>query len=240
MKAIIVAGGKGERLRPLTDTVPKPMIEVGGKPILEHTINLLKKHGVREFIVSVCYLPKIIVDYFEDGKRFGVEIEYIFEDENNPLGTAGNIAAARKFVDTDVIVTYADILRDIDVGAMIKSYKEKSAFGMLNVYKRFGTNPKSKVIFDDKKQIMEFIERPGQEDMLDDFVWCNGSFYIFNPEIFDYLSKNVHADFGKDIFPMLIDQKRPLFVYQSDGYFIDIGNKEKLIEARRVYSRSLG
>jgi mannose-1-phosphate guanylyltransferase/phosphomannomutase len=240
MKAIIIAGGKGERLRPLTDTVPKPMIEVGGKPILERTINLFIEHGVREFIISVCYLPKIIVDYFEDGKRFGVDIQYIYEDENIPLGTAGNIAAAKQFVDTDVIVTYADILRDIDIHKMIGLYKEKDAFGMLNIYKRFGANPKSKVIFDDKKQIMEFIERPGCEDVLDDFVWCNGSFYIFKPEIFDYLPQNARADFGKDIFPMLLNQKKPLFVYQSDGYFIDIGNKEKLEEARRIYSRSLG
>ena len=98
MKAIIIAGGKGERLRPLTNTLPKPMLEVVGKPILEHAINLLKNYGINEFIISVCYLPEKITEYFGNGKKFNINIKYIYEKEDSPLGTAGNIEIGRAHV----------------------------------------------------------------------------------------------------------------------------------------------
>src|SRR5437660_4534825 len=111
MYAIIIAGGKGERLRPLTDKLPKPMIAVHGKPILEHTIILLKKHGIKKFIITLCYLPEKITTYFENGEKLGVAITYIYENPKKPLGTAGSMAQAAEYVDSTCIVTYADIMR---------------------------------------------------------------------------------------------------------------------------------
>lgn len=294
MKAIIVSGGKGERLRPLTDTLPKPMIEVAGRPILEHIINLFKKNGITDFIISVCYLPEKITDYFGNGKNFGVNIKYIYEKENFPLGTAGNIAAARHLIDSTFIVTYADILRDLNIADMVKFHKNKKGIATLNIYKREGKYPKSMVFFDKNSKITKFVERPGLSEITylmqschsergtsreishhktgdksipsrfaqwseippltpaqrgsvgmtrckmkeekKDFVWSNGSFYVFEPQIFDFLPNNTFTDFGKDIFPRLLKEGKSLFAYPSTGFFIDIGNHEKLAKARRLNS----
>lgn len=236
MKAIIVAGGRGERLRPLTNNIPKPMIEVAGKPILEHIINLFKKYNITEFIISVCYLPDKITDYFGTGNRFGVKINYIYEDESHPLGTAGNIAAAKNYLDSTFIVTYADILRDLNIDGMIKFHKNKKAFATLNTYKRFGPNPKSMILFDENNKIKQFIERPVSELLHDNYVWSNGSFYIFEPEIFDFIPQNKFADFGKDVFQEIIKIRKNIYVYKTDGYFVDIGNIEKMEIAKKTYT----
>jgi len=117
---------------------------------------------------------------------------------------------------------------------MISFHKAKKAFGTLHTYKRFGENPKSMILFDENKHITSFIERPSSDLILTDFVWANGSFYIFEPEIFNYLPANTPKDFAKDIFPALLKQNKSLFAYTSDGYFIDIGNEEKLQKARET------
>jgi len=103
MKAIIMAGGRGERLRPITDTIPKPMIDINGKTVLEHILNLFKQFGISDFIFSVCYLPQAITSYFGDGSKFGIHIDYLIEDQNKPMGTAGGIALAKKYIDEDII-----------------------------------------------------------------------------------------------------------------------------------------
>src|SRR3989338_5789572 len=187
MKAIIVAGGKGERLRPLTDTLPKPMVEIGGKPLLFHTLNLLKSHDITEFIIALCYLPEKIVSYFGDGSQFGINIKYTYEELLKPLGTAGAITLAKKHIKETFIVTYADIVRELNVTEMIEHHKQTNAFATLNVYKREGPDPKSMIEFDDTKRILKFIERPTVKDTEGKFVWANGSFYILEPEIFDWV-----------------------------------------------------
>lgn len=236
MQAIIVAGGRGERLRPLTNFKPKPMVEVAGKPILLHTLELLKAAGITEFIFALCYLPEVIKSYFGDGTQFGVSIEYTLEDPAHPLGTAGAIVPARENIRDTFIVTYADILRELDVAKMIKAHKQAHALATINVYKRYGAQPKSKVIFDNSYKIEQFIERPSET--LDDkgFVWCNGSFYIFEPAVFDSIPKSGHADFGTDIFPALLKQEKPIYAFPSEGKFIDIGTKEKLDQATLLFT----
>src|SRR5258706_1043313 len=183
MQAVIIAGGRGERLRPLTNTIPKPMVEVAGKPVLEHIINHFKKHGINEFIISICYLPEKITEYFGDGEKFGVKIQYVYEDVDKPLGTAGCIAEAKKFIDGDFIVTSSDSLRDLDIADMISFHEQKKGFGTLNIYKRFSANPKSMVLFDEDKKILKYVERPTPEMLTDDFVWTNGFLIIFNPQV---------------------------------------------------------
>ncbi|MBI2476196.1 MAG: nucleotidyltransferase family protein [Candidatus Taylorbacteria bacterium] len=278
MKAIIVAGGKGERLRPFTDTTPKPMLEVGGKPILFHTVDLLKSHGVKDFIIALCHLPEKVVSYFGDGSKFGVRIAYTHEDPKNPLGTAGAITLAKKFIigptqsdavrgaseacDQSVciytaganersneemrrlrksyikesfIVTYADIVRELDVTKMIEGHKKTKAFATLNVYKREGPDPKSMIKFDDTNRILEFIERPTVKDTRGEPVFVNGSFYVLEPEIFDFIPESLKSDFGADIYPKLLASKKALYAYPTTGYFIDIGNLQKLESARKTF-----
>lgn len=233
MKAVIIAGGRGERLRPLTDSQPKPMIEVDGKPILKHTFELFKKNGINDFILALCYLPDKIISYFGDGSDYGIKINYIFESANKPLGTAGSIEKAKKLIKEAFIVTSGDILRDLDIKAMIACHKKNKAFATLNVYKRYGPDPKSLVLFDKKKRVAKFIERPKKESLTEEFVWANGSFYIFEPEIFDFIPKNRSSDFGQDVFPKLLQMKKRISAYQSNSYFVDIGNLKKLEEARK-------
>lgn len=235
--AIIVAGGRGERLRPLTDKIPKPMVEVNNKPILEHTINLFKDNGITDFIIALCYLPKVITSYFGDGSKFGVNITYTYEDPNFPLGTAGAVLPAKKYIDSTFIVTYADILRELNIAKMVKQHQKKRSFATLNTYQHQGLNYKSQLKFDSDKKLIEFIELPISTTLEKGFVWSNGSFYIFEPEVFEFILPNQKTDFARDIFPKFLSSGKKIHVFQSKGYFTDIGNLEKLKEARIKYSQ---
>src|SRR3989339_1281684 len=186
MQAIIVAGGRGERLRPITDHIPKPMVKVRGKPLLEHTIELFKANGIEEFILALCYLPEVIVDYFGDGRKFGVKIEYTYESPDKPLGDAGAITLARKIIRDTFLVTFADILRELNIKDMVGEHRRRGAFATLNVYRHYN-DPKSMVIFDDQKRVSNFVERPGRSMLPEGYVWSNGSLFVLEPEIYDFI-----------------------------------------------------
>lgn len=237
MKAIIIAGGKGERLRSLTGRLPKAMIKVAGKPMLEHIIIHLRKHKIKEFIISLCFLPDKITSYFGDGSKFGVNINYIFEDKDNPLGTAGAIKGARKYINGTFIVAYVDILRELDIKTMIKIHKGKKALATISVYHNKNADPKSIVRFDSYNRIFQFIERPKPEDVGKEKVWSNASFYILEPEIFDYIPMGLSSDFAWDIFPKVIKKEKNIFAFKTYGYFVDIGNRQKLAYAKKTYHR---
>ncbi|OGK21592.1 hypothetical protein A3C23_01775 [Candidatus Roizmanbacteria bacterium RIFCSPHIGHO2_02_FULL_37_13b] len=266
MKAIIVAGGRGERLRPLTDKIPKPLIKIGNKSLIEHSIDLLKTNGIIDITILLCYLPEKIVEALGDGKKLGVRINYLYEDPKKPLGTAGNIYKAREFLDRTFIVTYADIIRQLDLKKMIKNHKKNKAIATIHTYKRHGPNPKSMIMFDKNGCIERFVERPflkldarfpdsvgllpspsrtaglrtsqfaikRTSSLTHSYVWANGSFYIFEPEIFDYIPKNKPCDFAKDVFPSLLKNKKRLFAFPYSKFFIDVGTHEKLKKARKT------
>lgn len=236
MKVVIIAGGRGERLRPITDKIPKPMVNVKGKPVLLHIINHFKSYGITDFILALCYLPEVITNYFGNGERFGVKIEYTWEDPAKPLGTAGAITLAKKIISDTFIVTYADILRELNIKKMVDLHQQSKAFATLNVYKRESQNAKSMVIIDNKNRVVRFIERPDATELKENYIWANGSFYIFEPQIFNFISKNTSSDFGKDIFPKILNAKKRLYAYPTTDYFIDIGNMEKLKLARRTFT----
>ena len=233
MKAIIIAGGEGKRLRPLTENIPKPMVKIGGKPILEHTINLLKKHGVTEIILALCYLPQPIIDYFGDGKSFGINISYTFENPNTPLGTAGAILPSKDFINNTCIVTYADTLRDLNITKMLEEHRLSKSVATLNVYKHTGENFKSSIVFDDNKKLVKFEELEKSTTLKEGFVWSNGSFYIIEPEIISYIKKDTPTDFARDVFPNLLKDEKIVSVFPSTEYFIDIGTLETLERAEQ-------
>jgi len=251
MKAIIVAGGKGERLRPLTDHVPKPMLCVGGKPLLERTIDLLKKAGITDIIIALCYLPDVITKYFKDGSDFGVKITYTFEDPQMPLGTAGAILPAQPYIlklsagqsSEPFIVTYADTLRELDIAEMIAAHENSKSIVTINAYKHRGTNFKSALVFNTNNELTGFREFKNStelpKDLPNDFSWSNGSFYICSPEIFDYIQKNNKTDFSTDIFPKLISLGKKISVFPTSGYFIDIGTKQTLEQAEKDIQKGL-
>ena len=222
------------------------MLQVSGKPIIEHIINLFKKNDINKFIITVCYLQSKITSYFGDGSKFGVRIKYIYEDENKPLSTAGGIALAKNVINDTFIVCSGDILRELDIKKMVAQHKNTQAIATIHTYKRFGPDPKSMVVFDEKGLIKQFVERPfdfaqGKPDRKHlgfqaKSIWTNGSFYIFEPKIFDFIPKNKPCDFGRDVFPKLLKNKKRLFAFPYSKFFIDVGNMEKLKKARREFN----
>jgi len=235
MKAVIVAGGRGERLKPFTENIPKPMVEVGNKTILEYTIEVLKSGGINEIIIALCYLPEVITSYFGDGSKFGVKIKYTYETPDQPLGTAGAVRESKKYIDDDFIVTYADILRELDVNKMIDIHRQSNSMATLNIYKEFEKIPRSMLEIDNVGRLTRFVEHPQVTNSNGSFVWCNGSFYIFKPEIFKYIGESEKVDFSADIFPRLIADKEKIMTFKSDGYFLNIGTIEKLEMARKNF-----
>jgi len=241
--AVIVAGGKGTRLKPITNKIPKPMVRVGNKPILEHILNLFKKQGITNFIFALCYKPKIITNYFGDGRKFGVSINYTYEKEDQPLGTAGAILPSQKYIKKTFIVTYADILRKLDIRKMIKSHQINNAFVTLNTYQHF-KNPKSIIVFNKKNKIIQFIERPNLNQIKkhqnpNGSVWSNASFYVLEPKVFKHIPKKQKVDFGFDVFPKILLAKEKIFAHPTLKHFIDIANKKTLKEARNFYRTKL-
>jgi len=229
--AIILAGGKGERLRPLTITLPKPMVKIHDKPILEYVLTLFQKNNIKDIIISVCYLPNLITEYFGDGSKFGLNISYVYENEDNPLGTAGSIAKLEKQLNETFIVCYGDSLRDVNISSLLKEHQSTKPVATICIYKNENPDPKSNVIFDENKTIVSFVERPSNTDSSP--TWSNAGFYILEPEVFNYIPQNQKSDFGKDIFPAVLADNKQIKSFIINGYFLDIGTKEKLSVAQK-------
>lgn len=227
--AIILAGGKGERLRPITNNIPKPMVCINNKPVLEYIINQFKKNNIRDIIISVCYLSDTITNYFGDGEKFGVNISYIYEDPETPLGTAGSIAKLFKKLKKTFIVCYGDTLRNIEIKKLLEQHLQRMPIATVCVYKNTKPNPKSTITFDEKNTVLSYVERPGE--IKSQPIWSNAGFYVLEPKIFRFIPQHKKSDFGKDIFPSLIKRHKKMESYIIDGYFLDIGTVEKISTA---------
>jgi mannose-1-phosphate guanylyltransferase / phosphomannomutase len=221
MKAVIMAGGSGTRLRPLTSNLPKPMVPVANKPMAEHVVNLLKHHGLTDIIFTLHYLPDAIKDYFQDGSEFGCRITYSTE-EGRPLGTAGCVKAVQDQLDSTFVVVSGDSLTDIDLTAAVKFHKEKKSKATI-VLKRV-ENPLEYgvVITDGEDRIKRFVEKPGASEIFSDTV--NTGIYILEPEVMLYVVLGREQDFSNDLFPLLLLRNEPMFGYVADGYWCDVGN----------------
>jgi len=221
MKAVIMAGGSGTRLRPLTSSLPKPMVPVGNKPIAEHIVNLLKQHNFKDIIFTLHYLPEAICDHFGDGTEFGIKVEYAIE-EGSPLGTAGCVKAIQDKLDSTFLVVSGDSLTDIDLTAAVKFHKEKGSKATL-VLKRV-ENPLEYgvVITDADAKIQRFVEKPGPSEVFSDTV--NTGIYILEPEVLLYVILGREQDFSNDLFPLLLLRNEPIYGYVADGYWCDVGS----------------
>ena len=227
MKAIIMAGGEGSRLRPLTCDMPKPMVSVMNVPIMEHIINLLKAHGITEIGVTLMYLPQKIKDYFGNGSHFGVNIHYFTED--TPLGTAGSVKNAGDFLDETFIVISGDSLTDMDITKAIEFHRSKESKATL-VLTRVDVPLEYGVVITDKKgAITGFLEKPSWSEVFSDTV--NTGTYIMEPEIMDYLELGQKTDFSQDLFPLLLEKKEPMFGYVMSDYWCDIGDLQAYLQA---------
>ncbi len=226
MKVVILAGGKGERLRPFTKGVPKPMIRINKKPLVEHSIDLFKKYGITDIIFTLCYLPQVIEKYFGIGKKFGIQSSYVIEKSEKPLGTAGALTLIEKTLTETFIVCSGDIIRSCNIQDIINFHKSKKGVATICVYDNKRPIPKSYVDFNKNNLISKFVERPSQ--LPKGTIWSNASLYVCEPEILQFIPKKRASDFGKDIFPKLLEKGKKLYAYEEKGYFLDIGTKEKI------------
>lgn len=220
MKGVIMAGGKGTRLRPLTCNLPKPMVPLLDKPVMEYSIELLKQHGIVDIAVTLQYLPESIRNYFEDGRKFGVNLHYF--EEKEPLGTAGSIKNAESFLDETFVVISGDGLTDFNLSQGIEYHHQKNSF--CTIFTKQVENPVEfgLVVANQTGEITKFIEKPKWNEVCSDTV--NTGIYIMEPDILTYIEKNEAADFSKNIFPELLKSKHGLYAYSAEGYWTDIGN----------------
>jgi mannose-1-phosphate guanylyltransferase/phosphomannomutase len=223
-----MAGGSGTRLRPLTCDIPKPMVPILNKPISEHIINLLKRHGITDIIITLYYLPHVIQNYFGDGREFGVNITYAVE-EKMPLGTAGCVKAIESLLDDTFIVVSGDALTDMDLSAAINAHKQKKAVASI-VLKRV-PNPLEfgVVITDDDGRIRRFLEKPSMSEVFSDTI--NTGTYILEPEVLKLLPADQEVDFSKDLFPQLLERNDPMYGLIGEGYWEDVGNLQSYRQA---------
>jgi len=229
MKAIIMAGGEGTRLRPLTVHRPKPLVPVGGKPIMLHIIELLKKHGFEEAIATVHYLADEIEGYFGDGQEFGFSLRYSVEDI--PLGTAGSVKkAAETFnVNETLLVLSGDSLTDIDLSEAIAFHKDRGALVTIILSRVSNPLEYGVVIVDETGRIQRFLEKPSGDEAFSDTV--NTGIYIIEPEVLSYIGNQQFVDFSQNLFPKLLQEGKPLYGFISNGYWCDVGNHTTYMEA---------
>jgi len=229
MRAVLMAGGSGTRLRPLTCDLPKPMVPVLNRPIAEHIINLLKRHNITEVIATLYYLPDVMRDYFQDGSDFGVQMTYAVEEEQ-PLGTAGCVKNIQQWLDDTFITISGDAITDFDLQEAIAFHREKKSKATLILTRVPNPVEFGVVVTDPDGRINRFLEKPSLSEIFSDTV--NTGTYILEPEIFDYLPADRESDFSKDLFPILLEKGEPMYGYVAEGYWCDVGHLEAYREAQ--------
>jgi mannose-1-phosphate guanylyltransferase len=243
MKAMILAAGKGTRVRPITHTIPKPMIPILQKPVMEFLLELLRKHGFTEIMVNVSHLAEEIESYFRDGQRFGVNIGYSFEGRivegeliGDALGSAGGIRHIHDFnpfFDETFVVLCGDALIDLDLTAALKWHKEKGSIATV-ITKPVPIESVSSygvVVTDQDDRVISFQEKPSQAEALSTNI--NTGIYIFEPEVIDYIPAGEKYDIGSDLFPKLVAMGAPFYAVSMDFEWVDIGKVPDYWEAIR-------
>lgn len=222
-----MAGGFGTRLRPLTNNIPKPMVPIVNKPILEHIINLLKTHKIKDYVMLLFFMPEIIKNYFGDGSRFGVKIKYVIPDQD--YGTAGAVKLSQKFIKDKFIVISGDVLTDFDLNGIGEFHNTKKTIATLSLYSSPNPLQFGIVLTDNKHRIVRFLEKPSSSEVFSDTI--NTGIYFFNKDIFKYIPDGENFDFSKDLFPLLLKNNIPIYGHKTSGYWRDVGTLEEYIEA---------
>lgn len=228
MKAVIMAGGKGTRLRPLTCDLPKPMVPLLGRPCMEYMIELLHTFGITDIAVTIQYMPEVIRNHFGDGSEFGVNLHYF--EEHLPLGTAGSVKNAQDFLDERFIVISGDALTDFDLAKAIQFHENNDALATMVLTKVTYPLEYGVVMVDEDGRVTRFLEKPGWGEVFSDTV--NTGIYILEPEVLERIQPGQPFDFSNDLFPSLLLEKKPLFGYVSTGYWSDIGNLQQYRETQ--------
>jgi mannose-1-phosphate guanylyltransferase/phosphomannomutase len=239
MKGIIIAGGAGTRLRPLTYTRPKPLIPVVNRPFLEYQVALLKRNGVEEIIFCTNYMADQITGHFGDGSRFGVRMQYALEE--TPLGTAGAIKNAQEMVGrSTAVVLNGDVLTDFDISSIVQFHRDKRALVTLALKEIPSPSPYGVIITDDEGRVLEFREpseaqkkafaaNPNIEPMGFDYI--NAGIYIMEPEALDAIPTGRPVSVERETYPKFVAEGKPIYAVALDGYWLDIGRPAQYREA---------
>ncbi|HVE64926.1 MAG TPA: mannose-1-phosphate guanyltransferase [Mycobacteriales bacterium] len=229
MKAVVMAGGEGTRLRPMTATQPKPLLPVVNQPIMAHVLHLLRRHGFTETVVTVQFLASLVRNYFGDGDDFGMALDYATEE--SPLGTAGSVKNAEEALrDSPFLVISGDALTDADLGAMVDFHRAQGALVTVGLKRMSNPLEFGIVITDEVGRIERFHEKPTWGQVFSDTV--NTGIYVMEPEVFDYIAPKESVDFSADVFPALLAAGAPLFGHVFDGYWEDVGTHESYLRAQ--------
>lgn len=230
MKAIIMAGGEGSRLRPLTCDCPKPMMRLMDRPVMQYALELLRAHGIKQIAATLGYLPDAIIDYFGDGSAFDVSLHYYVEEM--PLGTAGGVKRAQDFLDETFIVLSGDGITDLNIAAALDFHRRKGSLATLVLRREANPLEYGVVTTDSDGKIRAFYEKPARCDAVSDTV--NTGIYIFEPQALSFIPDDCAYDFGHDLFPALVQAGEPVYGYVTDDYWCDIGDVRAYLSAHRA------
>jgi len=226
VKAIILVGGEGLRLRPLTCNIPKPMVSVVNKPFLEHMLDNLKRHHIDEIILATCYLPEQIQQHFENCGNLGMSLTYAFEE--TPLGTGGAVKNAEQFLDDTFIVSNGDIFSDLDLTDMIRFHRDHKAKATIALTPVEDPSAYGVVETDSQGRVKCFIEKPSKETATTNLI--NAGTYILEPDVLELIPTGVHHMLERGLFPDLVERNIPFYGYRSNAYWIDIGVPEDYLK----------
>lgn len=228
MKAVILVGGEGTRLRPLSCNIPKPMLPLANKPFLEYIVELLKKHSIREIILSGYYLADDIKAYFGDGSKFNLGISYVVEDF--PLGTGGAIKNVERSLKNSTFVVFnGDILTDLNIGDLVNYHFRNKSKATIALTPVEDPTLYGLVELNSEGSIIRFLEKPSWDQVTSNLI--NAGTYVLEPEVLDYVPAGKNYSVERGLFPTLLDKQKPLFGYVSDCYWLDIGTPAKYLLA---------
>ena len=220
MKAVILAGGEGRRLRPVSGDTPKPMVELVGVPVMERTVRLLREQGFQELCAALCYRPDVITDYFGDGARFGVSMQYRVQDE--PRGTAGSVLQCADFYgEEDFLVVSGDAVFDFDLAALMERHRQAHAAVTMALHPSAEPLQYGLVLLDRDSRVRHFVEKPDWGHVVTNLV--NTGIYCISPDAMGYVRSDVPQDFAKDLFPLLLMSGEHILGVPTEGYWCDIG-----------------
>ena len=224
-----MAGGEGTRLRPLTSNLPKPMMPLANKPMMEHVIDLLRRHGFDEIVVTLAFMPDAIRNHFGDGSEYGVHIQYATEE--TPLGTAGSVRNAADALDERFLVISGDVLTDIDLGEVVAFHEAKGALATIGLVPVENPLEFGIVITNEDGSVERFLEKPSWGQVFSDTI--NTGIFVLEPAIFDHIADDRAVDFSSEVFPALLAAGLPLYGAVADGYWEDVGTLEAYVSAHK-------
>lgn len=228
MQVVLLVGGEGTRLRPLTCKTVKAMVPILNRPFLEHLVHYLAQHGIDDIIVTLCYLPDTIERYFGDGRRFGVKLTYVVEE--SPLGTAGAVKNAERYLNDTFFVLNGDIFTDLDLRGMLTFHRQRQSKATIALTPVDDPSAYGVVETGSGGRVRRFVEKPKREEATTNLI--NAGTYILERDVLEDMPRNTHFMFEHNVFPTLLGKDSPVYSYPSDAYWMDIGTPQKYCQVQ--------